>query len=42
MKVIKECCNSNCKEVFYVKSYEFHSRDLCDKCIINNDKKTNK
>ena len=28
----KECCNSKCKNVFYVTKHLFFQKDLCDKC----------
>lgn len=33
----KECCNSNCKSVFFVEQHKFFQKDLCDKCAEKND-----
>ena len=29
----KECCNSNCRKIFYVTEHIFHQKDICDKCV---------
>lgn len=33
----KQCCNSNCTNVFFVEPHKFFQRDLCDKCIEKNE-----
>lgn len=36
---VKECCNQNCKGIFFIETHKFHQRDLCDKCIEKNEEK---
>ena len=28
----KECCNSKCRNIFYVYQHNFFMKDLCDEC----------
>lgn len=30
---IKECCNSDCRKIFYVEEHKFFQRDLCNTCV---------
>ena len=32
MKKPKECCNSNCNNIFYIESHKFFTKDTCDEC----------
>lgn len=35
----KECCNRDCKNVFFLKDIEFFRKDLCDQCADKNNPK---
>lgn len=29
----KECCNSKCKNIFFVPKHLFFQKDICNECV---------
>lgn len=36
--IVKQCCNSKCKNTFYVKYYQSHLELQCQECINKKNK----